>query len=271
MSIIGGPLRRRLNVAAFALVLAAFPAAMGRAEEPVTIYAAASLTAVLGDLAESYVASGNPPPRSVFASSSILAKQIEQGAPADLYIAANPAWMDYLESRALTEPGSRVALLGNRLVLIAPLDSPLDKLDIAPGFPLAEALDREREGGRLALGDPSHVPAGQYAQAALQDLAVWEGIAPRAAFAADVRAALALVERAAAVAGIVYASDAQVSRRVRVLGTFPEDSHPPIRYPLAILAGRDKPAVRALYDFLQSPEAAALFSARGFIPPAPGG
>lgn len=231
------------------------------AEDPVTLFAAASLTGVAGELAEAYGATGRPRPRLVFAASSALAKQIERGAPADLFISANPEWMDYLERRGLLEPDSRVDLLANRLVLIAAQDSPID-LEIAPGFALPEAL--ARADSRLVVGDPDHVPAGLYAKAALRSLGVWDRLAPRLAAASDARAALALVERGAAAAGVVYASDALISRRVRRVATFPADSHPPIRYPLATVAGRDRPAVPAFGAFLRSPEAAARFEAWGF-------
>jgi molybdate transport system substrate-binding protein len=249
----------------------AAPPAGARAEEPVTLFAAASLTTVTGDLADAYGAAGDELPRGVFASSSTLAKQIEQGAPADLYLSANPSWMDYLEERGLIVPGSRVELLANRLVLVAPLDSPLGSFEIGLGFALAETLDRDHEGARLVLGDPAHVPAGLYAKAALESLGIWDSVADRSANAADVRAALALVERGAAAAGIVYASDALISSRVKVLATFPETSHPAIRYPVAIVAGRDRPEVRAFYDYLLGAKAAELFRGRGFTPLPPSG
>ena len=153
-------------------------------------------------------------------------------------------------------------------VLVVAQDSPL-ALEATPGFGLAEAL--ARSGSRLALGDPDHVPAGLYAKAALQSLGLWDRVAPRIAAAAHVRAALALVERGAAAAGVVYASDARISRRVRSVATFPADSHPPIRYPLAIVAGRDRPAVRAFGAFLRGPAAAARFEAWGFTALTSGG
>ncbi len=234
-------------------------ASRGGAEE-VTIFAAASTTNAVTDLANAFERRDSIGVRPVFAASSTLAKQIAHGAPADIFLSASPAWMDYLAARDRLAPGSRLELLSNRLVLIAPLDSELS-LTIAPGFPLAEALG----GGRLAIGDPAHVPAGIYAKAALQALEVWDAVGPRAAAAANVRAALALVERGAAAAGIVYATDAALSRRVRVVAAFPPESHPPIVYPLALVAGRDGAAATAFREFLQGPEAAGIFRSHGFV------
>ncbi len=228
--------------------------------EEVTIFAAASTTNAVTDLANAFARRDSIGVRPVFAASSTLAKQIAHGAPADLFLSASPAWMDYLAARDLLAPGSRIDLLSNRLVLIAPLDSALT-LEVTRGFPLAEKLGRSR----LAIGDPAHVPAGIYAKAALETLGVWDAVGPRAAAAANVRAALALVERGAAAAGIVYATDAALSRRVRVVAAFPPESHPPIVYPLARVAGRDGAAAKAFYDFLQGAEAAGIFRDHGFV------
>ncbi len=248
------------GLAAALLVLGAGPA---RADRPVTIFAAASTMEAVNAVARAYEASGRGAVRPVFAASSTLALQIAHGAPADLFLSANTAWMDDLEQRGVLEPRTRIDLLGNALVLIAPRESPLD-LEIAPGFALAAALSERR----LAMGDPAHVPAGIYAKAALERLGVWSRVAGRVAFLGDVRAALILVDRGEAAAGIVYASDTRVAPRVRVVGTFPADSHPPIVYPLAVVAGRRGPAVMALYAYLRGPEARALFRARGFaVPP----
>ncbi len=255
----GGPAATALLFAAALLLGAAAPDA--RSEEPVTVFAAASLTLALGEIAEAYRAQGGGALRPVHAASSALAKQILHGAPADLYISANPQWMDHLEARAAIEPGSRVALLGNRLVLVAPKRRPLD-LAIEPGFALAESLGERR----LAMGDPAHVPAGIYAEAALRHLGVWPELAAKAAFTAHVRAALALVEGGGAGAAIVYASDAQASRRVQLVGSFPPDSHPPIRYPMALVAGRDGAGARDLAAYLRGAEAAAIFARHGFEP-----
>ncbi len=250
------------------LLLLAAPARA--APEAVTIFAAASTTDAVTEIAELYTARRGVAVRPVFAASSTLARQIAQGAPADLYLSANPRWMDHLAEQGLVAPGSRFDLLGNALVLIAPLDSGIKdsgaKDEIAAGFDLAGLLD----GRPLALADPDHVPAGIYAKAALTHLGVWPQAAGRTAHAANVRAALALVDRGEAATGVVYASDAAIARGVRVLGRFPAESHPPIRYPLAIVAGRRSAAVEAFHAFLQGPEAAGRFRARGFTLPGAG-
>ena len=243
-----------------ALGLAALPAA-AESDEPVTVFAAASLTSAFVELSEAYKTGGGGSLRPVHAASSALAKQILHGAPADLYISANPQWMDHLQGKEAIEPDSRVDLLGNRLVLVAPEDHPMD-LKIEPGFPLAAALGERR----LAMGDPTHVPAGIYGRSALESLGIWSEISPKAAFAAHVRAVLALVESGAAGAGIVYASDAAASQRARQVGVFPAESHPPIRYPMAIVAGRDRPAVQRLASYLRGAEAARVFARHGFEP-----
>ena len=266
--------RRRLvcSLTLAAALTAAAP--QPRAEEAVTLFAAASLTEVSEALAEAYAATGQTAPRGVFAASSTLAKQIERGAPADLYVSANPQWMDYLEERGLIAPGTRVDLLQNQLALVVPSGSPIAigaTVELEPGFDLAALLDSAEAGGRLAIGDPSHVPAGIYAKAALQHLGLWKQVEARTANAANVRAALALVERRAAVAGIVYVSDAMSGIRVRVIATLPPASHPPIRYPLAIVAGRDRPEVRDFYDYLRSERAGMQFLIRLIEPLYPGG
>ncbi len=236
--------------------------------EDVTIFAAASTANAVNEVVERYAAMLAEPAgdglavRLVFAASSTLAKQIAQGAPADLFLSASVAWMDYLAQRQAIAPASRIDLLGNSLVLISPADSPL-ALTIEPGFPLAETLD----GGRLAIGDPAHVPAGMYAKAALETLGVWPTVADKTARAADVRAARALVDRGEAAAGIVYRSDTAISRRVLVAGVFPRDSHPPITYPLALVAGRSSPEVERFYRFLRGPEARVIFRRHGFLSP----
>ncbi len=256
-------LAARLLTAALALFLAAGSTA--RAEEELTLFAAASMTDAMTAAAAAYSAAGGPPVKLAFASSSTLAKQIENGAPADLYIAADETWMDYLEKRALLAAGTRFDLAGNALVLIAPPASALNIVP-APGFDLAGALGD----GRLALGDPAHVPAGRYAQAALESLGVWEAVLPKTVFAGDVRAALAFVERGEAAAGVVYATDAAISSSVRLVAVFPAKSHAPIVYPVAILAGHDRPAARAFLAFLASEQAAAVLGGFGFLVPAPG-
>jgi molybdate transport system substrate-binding protein len=217
------------------------------------VFAAASLKNALDEVASRYAADGKAKPTISYAASSALARQIERGAPADLFISADLEWMDYLEKKGLLEPGTRRDLLGNRLVLIAPAKRPV-RLEPAPGFPIAAAL----KDGRIALADPQSVPAGKYAKAAFEKLGVWHQISGRIAAAENVRAALALVARGEAPLGVVYRSDAAVEPNVVVAGIFPEDTHPPIVYPVAALKGA-KPQGAAFLRFLGSAEAKRIF------------
>jgi molybdate transport system substrate-binding protein len=238
---------------------------------PVVIFAAASLTDAVGEIARAFAArtaegsaesskqsSGENPVRTSFAASSVLAKQIEAGAPADVFLSADPEWMDYLEKRGLLKAGTRQDLLLNRLVLIAPADSRVH-LTLAPHADLGAALG----GGRLATGDPDSVPAGRYAQAALKWLGAWEALAPRLVRAENVRAALEYVARGEATLGIVYATDALAEKRVRVVDVFPADSHPPIIYPVA-LTSEARPEAAALEAFLEGEAAREIFARHGF-------
>ncbi|KTE78831.1 molybdenum ABC transporter substrate-binding protein [Sphingopyxis sp. A083] len=250
---------RRLLLLLVLTIVAPMAAA---AERGPLILAAASLQESLTDAANAWAAQGHARPVLSFAGSSALARQIMAGAPADLFISADEPWMDAVAKAGLLRPGTRANLVGNRLVLIAPRAS---RLHLAParGFALARALG----GGRLAVADPNAVPAGKYAKAALTALGVWGDVADKLAPAENVRAALALVERGAAPLGIVYATDAQASQAVRVVGTFPAASHPPIRYPLALLKtsrSRDAAAFRA---FLLARQARAIFARHGFTAP----
>jgi molybdate transport system substrate-binding protein len=230
--------------------------------QEVTIFAAASTTGAVEDASRAFEQASGIRVRTVFAASSILAKQVAAGAPADLYLSASVRWMDYLEERGRIAAETRVDLLGNTLVLVVPVDSPL-KLEIRAGVPLVQALgDR-----RLAMGDPNHVPAGIYGKAALQTLGLWSQTAERAAFAGDVRAALALVDRGEAAAGLVYGTDAAISDRVRIAARFPPDSHPPITYPLAVVADKARPEVLRFHRYLTEPEAGAVFRRHGFTRP----
>jgi molybdate transport system substrate-binding protein len=222
--------------------------------------AAASLTDAMQALGAAWAAKGNAPPRFVFAASSALARQIEQGAPADIFASADEPWMDYVQQRDLLVPDSRTSPLGNRLVLIAPADQPGD-VALTPGVDLLVRLGPR---GRIATGDPASVPVGKYAQAALTALGIWNTVAPRLARADNVRAALLLVERGEAPLGVVYATDAASSKGVRVVGTFPDNSHPPISYPFALTRRGDRPDVRALFAFLTGPEAAPAYRTLGF-------
>ena len=226
------------------------------------VYAAASLTSVLQEFSVRMA----PDLRFSFASSSALARQIELGAPADVYISAHRQWMDYLQERALIDAPSRRVLMGNRLVVIVALDAHevWSSLDFS-------ATDFARSpfagfDGRLAIADPAHVPAGMYARQALLALGWWPALEARLAPAPHVRAALVYVERGECPAGIVYATDAAISDRVRVAATIPDSLHAPIHYPMAAVTGRSSPAVEQLLALLQSPAAADLFRRHGFDP-----
>lgn len=227
----------------------------------VTVFAAASTTNAVTDICALYMA-GHAGDKVVtsFASSSTLAKQIDNGAPADIYLSANTKWMDYLAEHKMIEPASRSDLLGNRIVLIAPAQSLTANVDVKPGFPLADLL----ADGRLSMGDPEHVPAGIYGKQALVQLNVWDSVQSKVAAMKDVRAALAMVERGEVPLGLVYATDAAISTKVRVVGVFPEESHPPIVYPVAIVAGHSNPTAEAFLQFLKSPDARAVFEKYGF-------
>lgn len=252
-----------VTAAALAALLAAAPA--HAAEDEVTLFAAASMTDAMTELATAYSAAGHPAVKLAFASSSTLAKQIENGAPADLFISADQKWMDYLSERTLIVEQTRTDIAGNALVLIVPAGSP----QAAPADPAT--LDWRAllaDDGKLAIGDPAHVPAGRYAKAALDHLKLWPTVEGHAVFAGDVRAALAFVETGEAVAGIVYSTDAAISQKVVVVGTFPPESHDPIVYPIALLAGHDRPEVRDFLGFLLSAEAAKLLGKYGFVMPA---
>jgi len=232
------------------------PAAPG----PVTVFAAASLTDSLKAVAGAYKAKTGVTVILSFGASSALARQIEQGAGADLFLSADTDWMDYLQKKGLIAAGSRKDLLGNRLVLVSgPQAKPAPK--IAPHFDLAGAL----ENGRLALADPNSVPAGKYAKAALTALGVWEAVAPKVAQAENVRVALEYVARGEAPYGIVYATDAKITPAVRLAGVFPENSHAPIVYPAA-LTKTASPGGKAFLNFLAGKEARTIFEKAGFTP-----
>ncbi len=226
----------------------------------ITVFAAASLTNAMQDIAAEYKKEKNVEVVSSFASSSTLARQIEAGAPADLFISADQKWMDYAVDKKAIDTSSRETLLGNSLVAVAPKASKLDKVTIDAKTDWTRLLDD----GRLAVGDPDHVPAGIYAKEALQKLGAWETLSPKLAPAEDVRGALALVERNEAPLGIVYGSDAVASKGVKVVGTFPEDSHQKVEYPLAIIDGHKNATVSAFYDYLKGPQASAIFKRYGF-------
>jgi molybdate transport system substrate-binding protein len=253
------PIQRGLLLALILGVLAAPVMSAAAQAADVTVFAAASLKNALDDAAKRYEAKTGDKVTVSYAASSALAKQIENGAPADIFFSADLDWMDYLEQKKLIDSASRHTLLGNTLVLIAPNDSTAS-LVIEKNFPLLQALGAD---GKLAMASVDTVPAGKYGKAALTHLGVWEAVSPRVAQAENVRAALALVAKGEAPLGIVYGTDAKSEQAVRVVGTFPEDSHPKILYPVALTASA-KPEARKFLEFLLSPEAAPSFEAQGF-------
>lgn len=226
----------------------------------VLVFAAASLANVLGELDQAFSARTGIHVTSSLSASSTLAKQIEAGAPADVYFSADLQWMDYLQQRGLLRAGSRRDLVGNSLVLIAPSGTSM-RVSIRPGLDLSRLLG----GGRLAVADPDSVPAGIYAREALQKLGAWSSVAPLLVRAENVRAALEYVARGDAPLGIVYRTDALVEKRVRIVGVFPEDSHPPIVYPIALTLHAGAAAARYL-AFVTSAEARPIFRKWGFEP-----
>jgi molybdate transport system substrate-binding protein len=226
----------------------------------ITVFGAASLTNVLQDLGDEFTRQSSIAVRFSFAASSALAKQIENGAPADVFFSADSDWMNYLQERNLIQPNTRRDALGNRLVLIAPLDSKV-QLKIAPNFALAAALGT----GHLATGDPDSVPVGRYAKEALMRLGVWDSVAERMVRADSVRSALAFVDRGEAPLGIVYETDALIDKRVRLVDAFPADSHAPIIYPVALTKSA-KPAAAKFIAYLRGPAGDVAFSHYGFKP-----
>lgn len=246
----------RLFSALLVLALALPAAAQPRGP---LVLAAASLQESLNAAADGWARKKHARPVISFAGSSALARQIEAGAPADLFISADEEWMTYVAGKGLLRPRTRVSFLTNRLVLIAPAASPL-RLTIAPRFPLARALGN----GRLAMADPASVPAGKYGQEALTRLGVWPSVADKVARAENVRAALALVDRGAAPLGVVYATDARADTGVRVVGTFPANSHAPISYPVAVLSASTHRDAEGFRRYLISAEGKAVFRRFGF-------
>jgi molybdate transport system substrate-binding protein len=242
--------------------LSAAPAAHSAesAAAPITVFAAASLSDVVTELGKEFTKDTGVRVVSSFAASSALARQIDAGAPADLFFSADTDWMDYLEAHNEIRKASRHDVVGNRLVLIAPHDSAI-KLAVAANFPLAAALG----GGRLATGDPDSVPVGRYARAALTALGVWSSVADHLIRADNVRVALAFVARGEAPLGIVYETDARIEPGVRIVAVFPDSTHDPIVYPVA-LTKTAQPAAERFLDFLRSPRAAAIFARYGFLP-----
>lgn len=250
--------RRLAAILYLALLLTQLGAPAHAEDKPVVVFAAASLKEALDEISAQWQQEQHGQAAISYAASNTLAKQIEQGAPADLFLSANLEWLQYLSVRNLTRKDSERNLLRNRLVLITQKQSKL-KLLIAPNFPLARVLGE----GRLALCNPA-VPAGIYGKQALTALNVWDGVSTKTALADNVRAALLLVSRGEAPLGIVYATDAAADPAVRVLDTFPEDTHEPIVYPIALTAFSTNPQAKSLYDYIVSAKARAIFMKRGF-------
>lgn len=237
------------------LVGAAAMAPVARAQAAgLVVFAAASLKNALDDIAAGWKDSGKPALRISYAASSALAKQLEQGAPADLFISADTDWMDYVEKKDLIRKDTRVNLLGNKIVLIAPRDSTGAGLDLL----------KQLGNAKLAMANVDAVPAGKYGKAALQKIGAWDGVKDKVAQAENVRAALLLVARGEAPLGIVYSTDAAAEPTVRIVGTFPADSHPPIIYPAALTKSTKSPDAKTFLDLLKSTKARPAFEKQGF-------
>lgn len=244
-----------------ALILGATNAALAAdSKTSLTVFAAASLTDALKEVDDAYTKANGTEIRASFAASSALARQIEAGAQADVFFSADTEWVDYLQARSLTDASTRQNVLTNKLVLIAGADNKIT-LKIAPNFPLAAAIGKSR----LATGDPDSVPVGRYARSALTSLGVWNDVADRVVRADNVRVALAYVARGEATLGIVYETDALIEKKVRVVDTFPANSHLPITYPIVLTrtAGAEAKKYEA---FVTGPQAAAIFKKYGFTP-----
>jgi molybdate transport system substrate-binding protein len=250
--------RTKTMIAAVALLLALpLVAARPAQADDVLVFAAASLKNALDDAIAADGAADHI--KVSYAASSALAKQIEAGAPADIFISADLDWMDYVQKKNLIQVDTRRNLFGNELVIVAPQSSGL-KIDVKPGFPLAKLLGD----GRLSVADPASVPAGKYGKAALEKLDVWSSVEGKLARAENVRAALLLVSRGEAPLGIVYATDAAADKGVKIVGVFPEDTHPPIVYPIALAASSKNPAAANFLKFLESAKAKPYFEKQGF-------
>lgn len=256
--------RRGLIAAGFAALAAAAVAGGAQAApRPVTVFAAASLKNAMDEVLQAYRAKTGIPARASYAASSTLARQIEQGAPADLYVSADAAWMDELAVRRMIAAATRRDLLSNHLALIAPAGSKV-QVRMGKGAAFAAALSRVLGGGRMAVAGPG-VPAGTYAGASLRALGVWDSVKDKLAPAENVRAALAYVAQGETPLGIVYDTDARIEPKVRIVALFPDASHPPIVYPAAVVAGSANPNAAGLLGFLQGPQASAIFSKYGFV------
>jgi len=248
-----------LAALAATIAIAAAPHVAGAQDKSITVFAAASMKNALDDVDAAFTKQTGVKVVASYDASSALMKQIEAGAPADVFVSADLKWMDYGAEKKLIKDDTRINLLGNVLVLIAPKDSKIDHVDIAPGFDLAKLAGD----GRIATGDVKAVPVGLYAKAALEKLGVWPAVEPKMAMTANVRAALVLVARGEAPLGIVYSTDAKVEPGVKVVGVFPENSHEPIVYPVAVTANA-KPEATPYLAFLRSATAKSVFETYGF-------
>jgi len=243
------------------LLLFGLASSAAQTDKPaIIVFAAASLTNALQEVGDGFTKDSSIPVKFSFAASSALARQIENGAPADVFFSADLEWMDYLQSRTLIQIPTRHDVLANQLVLVAPADSKI-VLKIGPHFALAKTLGT----GRLATGDPDSVPVGRYAREALTKLGVWNEVEARLVRADSVRSALAFVDRGEASLGIVYATDAQIDHKVRVVDAFPDNTHVPIIYPIALTA-MAKPDAIKLIDYVRGPVGEATFKKYGFMP-----
>jgi molybdate transport system substrate-binding protein len=258
------PMLKSVSSVAFALLAATAGWLSANApaqaqEKSLTVFAAASMKNALDDVDAAYTKKTGVNLKVSYAASSALMKQIEQGAPADVFVSADLDWMDYGSQKNVIKDDTRVNLLGNRIVLIAPKDSKLADVAIGPGFDLAKLAGD----GRVTTGDVKAVPVGKYAKAALEKLGAWKAVEPKMAMAENVRAALALVARGEAALGIVYETDAKVEPGVKIIGAFPDDWHPPIIYPVAATTSA-KPETNGYLAFLRSQTAKAIFEKYGF-------
>ncbi len=252
---------RRSVIAALgaAIAIAALPCGAQAQDKSLTVFAAASMKNALDDVDAAYTKQSGIKIVASYDASSALMKQIEGGAPADVFVSADLKWMDYGSQKKLIDDSTKINLLGNELVLIAPKDSRISNVTIKPGFDLAGLAGDSR----IATGDVKAVPVGIYAQAALEKLGVWSSVEPKMAMTQNVRAALTLVARGEAPLGIVYSTDAKVEPGVKIVATFPEDSHDPIIYPIAATVGA-KPDARSYLAFLRSQAAKTIFESYGF-------
>ena len=248
------------RLVAIAVLLAALIPQGAVAQQSITVFAAASLKNALDGVDAAFTQATATKVTASYESSSSLARQIEAGAPADVFISADLRWMDYVAERKLIRPDTRVNLLGNKLVLIAPKDSRLDHVAIGPGFDIAKLAGD----GRIAVADVKAVPAGLYAKAALEKLGAWASAEPKLAQAENVRATLAFVARGETPLGIVYETDAKIEPKVKIVGGFPDGSYPPVTYPVAATANTTKASVAKYLDFLRGKQAKDIFEKYGF-------